>query len=143
MGADRADTPARRQAARRRAVAVAAASARPGAQGSTDLPPLVVRVDLSDGRVTLTGRLAGGGAHVLQEAVSAMLRAGRTSWDVDVAGLDVADDDGLRVLVGAYRRAVRHGRRLTLHRASAQLQGALGRLRLERHLLPAGEEPPG
>jgi anti-anti-sigma regulatory factor len=99
-----------------------------------------VRVDGGTGRVTVAGRLARSTVPVLHEAVSTLLRVARTAWSIDVAGLVVSDDAGLRAIVGAYRRAVRHGRQLTLLGASPALHGALMRLRLARHLLP-GDEP--
>jgi anti-anti-sigma factor len=102
---------------------------------------LAVRVDLTTGRLTMTGRLDGRTAHLLYDAVSALLRAEQPSWTVDVAGLDVADHAGLHAIVGAYRRAVRHHRRMTLHGASPALKHALTRLRLDRHLLPRADQP--
>jgi anti-anti-sigma regulatory factor len=98
-------------------------------------PPLVVQVDAATGRATLAGRLAGDTIPALHEAVSALLRSGRGDWSVDVTQLVVADDAGLRAIAGAYRRALRHGHRLTLHGASPQLQSALVHLRLAGHLL--------
>jgi anti-anti-sigma factor len=95
------------------------------------------------GRLTMTGRLDARTSYLLYDAVSALLRAGQASWTVDVAGLDVADHAGLRAIAGAYRRALRHDCRITLHGASPALQHALARLRLDRHVLPgAGELPP-
>jgi anti-anti-sigma regulatory factor len=98
-------------------------------------PRLVVLVDAATGRATVAGRLAGDTIPALHEAVSALLRSGPASWSVDVTQLVVADDAGLRAIAGAYRRALRHGHRLTLHGASPQLQSALVRLRLASHLL--------
>jgi anti-anti-sigma factor len=97
--------------------------------------PLGVDVDLVGGSVTLTGRLARHTAHLLHEACSALLTARHPVWIVDVGGLAAIDDAGLRVLLAAERRAVRHGRRISLHGASPALRHALRSLRLDRHLL--------
>jgi anti-anti-sigma factor len=101
---------------------------------------LVVHVDGAAGRVTVSGRLDGGTVPALHQAVSTLLRAGRTRWRIDVAELVVVDDAGLRAIVGAYRRALRHGCRLTLHEVPPPLLDALIRLRLARHLLPGDDE---
>ena len=135
-----------RSAARRRAAqqatrtAIAASlSGRP-----TDSEPsaLVVRVDSAASRVTLTGHLAASGIPLLHTAVSTVLRSRQTSWSIDVSALVVTDDAGLRAIVGAYRRALRHGHRLTLLGASPPLHRALTRLRLASHLLPGDELRP-
>jgi anti-anti-sigma factor len=95
-----------------------------------------VHVDLISGRLTMTGRLDVRTTHLLYDAVSALLRAQHPSWTVDVGGLTDIDDAGVRALLGVYRRALRHGRRITLHGASPSLQYVLTRLRLARHVLP-------
>ena len=138
-----------RSAARRRAAqqatrtAIAASrSGRPGSRTDSESGALVVQVDPAAGRVTLTGRLVGGSIPVLHAAVSTVLRSRRTNWSIDVSELVVTDDAGLRSIVGAYRRALRHGRQLTLLGASPPLHRALTRLRLASHLLPGDEPPP-
>jgi anti-anti-sigma factor len=104
------------------------------------LPSCVAQVDRATGHVTVTGRLDGAAVPAFHEAVSTLLRAGRASWRIDVSALEVADDAGLRALVGAYRRALRHGCQLTLSGASPPLHRALVRLRLARHLLPGDDD---
>jgi anti-anti-sigma factor len=101
-----------------------------------------VHIDLSTGTITLAGRLDGRSAHLLYDAVSAMLHSdsARRSWTVDVAELSVADHAGLRAIGRAYRRALRHDRRITLHGASPALQSALTRVHLVHHVL--GEDGP-
>ena len=47
----------------------------------------------------------------------------------------MTDHTGLRAIGAAYRRLLRHDRRLTLCGASPELQRVLTRLRLGRHLL--------
>ncbi|MGY1802225.1 STAS domain-containing protein [Blastococcus sp. SYSU D00922] len=103
-------------------------------------PELTVRVDFVSGWLTATGRLYGRTAHLLHDAVSALLGSQSGRWGFDVRGLSVADHAGLRALVGAYLRALRHGRRLTLYGASPAVRNALARLRLDRHLLPGDDD---
>ena len=133
---------ARRRAAQqatRTAVAVSA-SGRAGWQSPAAAEPFEVRVDSTTARVTVAGRLGAGSIPLLHAAVSTLLQTGRTRWSIDVTDLVVTDDAGLHAIVGAYRRAVRHGQQLTLFGASPPLHRALMRLRLARHLLP-GDEP--
>jgi anti-anti-sigma regulatory factor len=96
-----------------------------------------VYMDVSSGTLSLVGRLDGRSAHLLYDAVSAMLHSdsARRNWTVDVAELSVADHAGLRAIGRAYRRALRHDRRITLHRASPALQSALTRVHLMHHVL--------
>jgi anti-anti-sigma factor len=108
------------------------------------LPSFTAHVDVVTGRLTVSGRLDGRSAHRLHDAVSVLLRAEHPTLTVDAAGLDVADHAGLRAIVGVYRRALRHGRRITVHGASPSLQHALTRLRLNGHVLPGvGESSRG
>jgi len=93
-------------------------------------------LDVLAGRLTVRGRLDRGTAHLVHDAIAAMLTIERTDWSVDVAQLVVRDRFGLRMLTGAYRRLLRRGRRMTLEGASSELTHALTRLRLEHHLLP-------
>jgi anti-anti-sigma factor len=113
---------------------------RPGPDGGAS--SFAVHIDLSTGAVTLAGRLDRRSAHLLHDAVSAMLHSdsARRSWTVDVAELSVADHAGLRAIGRAYRRALRHDRRITLHGASPALQSALTRVHLVHHVL--GEDGP-
>ncbi|HEY0498888.1 MAG TPA: STAS domain-containing protein, partial [Kutzneria sp.] len=64
------------------------------------------------------------------DAVSALLLTDHQHWAVDVTGLTVGDAAGMRTISGAYRRLLRHGRRMTLCGASPTLRQALTRLRL-------------
>ena len=106
-----------------------------------DRADFAIRVDLASSRVAVTGRLDRRTAHLLHDALSALLQAEYTSWQLDVSELADVDDAGLRALGAAYRRALRHGGHLTLHGASPALRAALTRLRLDRHILgrPAGQ----
>jgi anti-anti-sigma regulatory factor len=101
-----------------------------------------VHIDLSSGAITLAGRLDGRSAHLLNDAVPAMLHSesARRSWTVHVAELSVADHAGLRAIGRAYRRALRHDRRITLRGAAPALQSALTRVHLVHHVL--GDDGP-
>ncbi|MGY1742982.1 MULTISPECIES: STAS domain-containing protein [unclassified Blastococcus] len=122
---------------------------RPPARGSTAGVPrpravpaeLEVRVDPGAGRLTLAGRLVAGTTSLLHDGVSELLRGPRPDWTLDVGAVTYLDSAGLRALSGAYRRALRHGRRVTLDGAPPSLQHVLTLMRLDRHLLP--EEGPG
>jgi|tagenome__1003787_1003787.scaffolds.fasta_scaffold19685712_1 anti-anti-sigma factor len=103
---------------------------------------LAVHIDAASGCLTMTGRLDTRSTPLLYDAVSALLATDQPEWTMDVTGLTVADHAGLRAIVGAYHRAVRHGRRITVQGASPGLQHALRRLRLDRHVLPAEPGPP-
>ncbi|MGY1695620.1 MULTISPECIES: STAS domain-containing protein [unclassified Geodermatophilus] len=121
----------------------ASAAARPRPRPASDPPVSEVHVDLVTGRLVMTGRLDVRTTHLLYDAVSALLTAPHTTWTVDVGGLTHVDDAGVRVLLGAYRRAVRHGRRITLRGASPALRHTLTLLRLDRHVLHGEETGPG
>jgi len=96
---------------------------------------LAVHVDGSTGHVELVGRLDRTSAHILYDAVSLLLVQKCPDWTVDAHRLTVADHDGLRAIGAAYRRAVRHGRALSLQGSSPSLRRALQRLRLGQHVL--------
>ena len=100
-----------------------------------------VHLDLGNGRLTLTGRLTRRSAHLLHDAVSAMLHADRDTWLVDIASADLGGAVGMQVIGAAYRRLLRHGRRMTLSGADPALQERLVRLRLDHHVLPVPSSP--
>jgi len=102
---------------------------------SDDRPDFAICVDLAVGRVAVTGRLDPRTAHLLHDALSALLHAKHMRWQLDVTDLTDVDDVGLRAVGAAYRRALRHGCHLTLHGAPPALRAALTRLRLDRHIL--------
>jgi anti-anti-sigma regulatory factor len=108
-----------------------------------DRADFVISVDLAVGRVAVTGRLDRGTAHLLQDALSTLLHAQHMRWQLDVSELTDVDDAGLRAVGAAYRRALRHGRHLTLQGASPPLREALTRLRLDRHILGDRMAPAG
>ena len=102
------------------------------------LPPagaLLIDIDVAAGRRTMTGRLDSRTVRLLHSAVSGLLLTEQRRWVLDVAAVTVADHTGLRAIGAAYRRLLRHDRRLTLCGASPELQRVLTRLRLGRHLL--------
>jgi anti-anti-sigma factor len=103
---------------------------------------LLVEVDVPAGRLRVAGRLDSRTVRVLHTAVSALLLTEQRRWVLDVAALTVADHTGLRAIGAAYRRLLRHDRRLTLCGASPELQRVLTRLHLGRHVLDDdGAEP--
>jgi anti-anti-sigma factor len=104
-------------------------------------PDFGAHVDLLAGRMTLTGRLDVRTAHLLYDAVSTVLTAGPSSWIVDVGGLTDIDHAGLRSLLRAYRRTLRHGRRIILYRPSPSLERAVTLLRLDHHVLQGARGP--
>jgi anti-anti-sigma factor len=106
----------------------------------SSVPIFTVRLDLAGGRLEVAGRLDHRTAHLVHDAISAMVHASSQSWVVDVSGLAGRDQDCLRVISTAYRRALRHGRRMTLVGTPPSLQQALGRLRLDHHLTQAEAE---
>ena len=117
-------------------------SAFPAAPVPGDAPSLLVRLDLVAARLELVGQLDRRTAHLLHDAISALLQTDRPLWTVDVTGLTVADHTGLRAVETAYRRALVHGRALTLLGAFPGLHRALTRLDLDHPDLGAGEGPP-
>jgi anti-anti-sigma regulatory factor len=104
-------------------------------------PSFTIHVDLVGGRIRLAGLLDRGTAPLFQEAISALLRSSHDTWVVDTAGLVGCDQIGIRAIGAAYRRALRHNRRMTLTGAPPALRQSLGRLRLDNHLL--GSAPGG
>jgi anti-anti-sigma factor len=116
----------------------------PPSSPAGDLPrsSLLVEVDVPAGRLRVAGRLDSRTVRVLHTAVSALLLTEQRRWVLDVAALTVADHTGLRAIGAAYRRLLRHDRRLTLCGASPELQRVLTRLHLGRHVLDDdGAEP--
>lgn len=80
----------------------------------------------------MAGRLGRRTAHLVHDAITVVPQSDRIRWLVDVTGL-TADQTGLRVLGGAYRRLLRGGRQMVLLGASPQLRQILRRLRLAEH----------
>jgi anti-anti-sigma factor len=103
---------------------------------------LLVEVDVPAGRLRVAGRLDSRTVRVLHTAVSALLLTEQRRWVLDVAALTVADHTGLRAIGAAYRRLLRHDRRLTLCGASPELQRVLTRLHLGRHVLDDDDAEP-
>ena len=103
-----------------------------------DVPELLARLDLVTGNLELIGRLDRATAHLLQDAVSAMLLSPCEHWTVDVTAATVADHHGLRALAAAYRRATRDHRQLTLRGATPTLQRAALQLGGSEHSAHAG-----
>jgi anti-anti-sigma regulatory factor len=107
----------------------------PSPVGELPRPSLLAEVDVAGGRLRLIGRLDSRTARILHSAVSGLLLTEQRRWMLDVAALTVTDHTGLRAIGAAYRRLLRHDRRMTLSGASPDLQQVLTRLRLGPHLL--------
>lgn len=103
-------------------------------------PSLLVEVDVARGRLRVAGRLDARTVRALHAVVSDLLLTEQRRWVVDVAALTVTDHTGLRAIGAAYRRLLRHDRRLTLCGVSPDLQRVLTRLRLGRHVLDDDRE---
>lgn len=73
-----------------------------------------VRVDLVDGRLTVSGDLDRGTAHCLLDAVSTLEVAAFDEWLMDLSGLASCDDDGLLALCAACHRATEQHCRMKL-----------------------------
>ncbi|SET09000.1 STAS domain-containing protein [Geodermatophilus poikilotrophus] len=107
----------------------------PSPVGELLRPPLLAEVDVAGGHLRLIGRLDSRTARILHSAVSGLLLTEQRRWMLDVTALTVTDHTGLRAIGAAYRRLLRHDRRMTLSGASPDLQQVLTRLRLGPHLL--------
>jgi anti-anti-sigma regulatory factor len=101
-------------------------------------PSFTVHVDLPGGRIRLTGLLDRGTVHLFHDAISALLLGHHDTWLVDTADLTGCDHMGVRAIVAAYRRALRHHRRMTVTGAPPALQRSLERLRLNHHIIDGG-----
>jgi len=89
-------------------------------------PSFTVHVDLLDGRIRLAGLLDRGTVHLFQEAISALLLGDHDTCVVDTTGLIGCDQIGVRAIGAAYRRALRHNRRMTLTGAPAPTPAVAG-----------------
>lgn len=109
----------------------------PARSPQTSAPLFTIRIHLVSGRLEVVGPLTHRTTHLFYDAVSTLLRADGDLWVVDVIGLTACDHSGLRGIGAAYRRAVRHDRRMLLLGASPGLRQALTRMRLDHHVLAA------
>ncbi|MCA0143986.1 STAS domain-containing protein [Blastococcus sp. LR1] len=96
-----------------------------------------MHIDLTVGRLQLAGSLIRSTTFLFHDAITILLLQGNAEWLVDATELDACDLVGVRSIGTAYRRALRHNRRMTLAGASTSLRHELTRLRLDRHLLEA------
>ncbi len=94
-----------------------------------------VRIDLIGGHLDLAGHLDRRTVHLLHDAISTLLLTDGDTWVVDASHVTACDPVGIRGLGTAYRRALRHDRRLRLTGAPPFLHQELIRLRLDHHLL--------
>jgi anti-anti-sigma regulatory factor len=100
-----------------------------------DPAPFRLDIDLGRCRIRLAGRLDRSTVHLLLDAVSALLLADGEVWTVDATDVTSCDHMGVRGIGAAYRRALRHGRRVRLIGAPPSLHRQLTRLRLDHHVL--------
>lgn len=108
----------------------------PAALGPADASACFrLRVDLGVGRLSLAGPLDRSTAHLLHDGISTLLLTDGAAWVVDVSLVTSCDRAGLRAIGSAYRRALRHDRRMRLVGTPPVLRYGLTRLRLDRHLL--------
>jgi anti-anti-sigma regulatory factor len=103
--------------------------------GTAGPPSFHVRVDLVAGRLQLTGPLDRGTVHLLHDAISTLLLTDGDVWVIDTSQVTTCDPMGVRGIGSAYRRALRHDRRMRLVGPPPALRRALTRLRLDSHLL--------
>jgi anti-anti-sigma regulatory factor len=112
----------------------------PPGQGGSAQPstvPFTIRIDLVSGRLDLSGPLTHRTTHLLYDGLSTLVHADADQWVVDALGLTDCDHAGVRAIGLAYRRALRHGRRMVLTGASPALRRVLTRVRLDHHVLAA------
>ena len=104
-----------------------------------------VRIDLVGCRLHLAGHLDRRTVHLLHDAISTLLLTDGAIWAVDATHVTACDRAGIRGLGTAYRRALRHDRRLRLTGAPPFLRRELIRLHVDHHLLDGdrGRHRPG
>jgi anti-anti-sigma factor len=102
-------------------------------------PSLVIRIDATGGVLCMSGELLAATAHLLDEAITAVLQTGRRHWRADVTDLLVWDTAGLRAIAAAQRRIRAHDCRFTLVGAPPGLRRTLASLGLGHDLL--GQDP--
>ena len=110
----------------------------PTGSASRPAPSLTVLVDLVCGTVRLAGLIDRDTVHLFRDAVTALLLAEHDTWVVDATDLTGCDPMGVRAIGSAYRRALRHDRRMTVTGAPPLLRRSLARLRLDFHVLDGG-----
>jgi len=104
-------------------------------------PPFRIRVDLTVGRLFLAGPLDHSTVHLLHDAISTLLLSDGDVWVVDASRVTTCDRAGIRAIGSAYRRALRHHRRMQLIGTSPSLQCGLTRVRPDHHLLTGDDGP--
>jgi anti-anti-sigma regulatory factor len=117
---------------------VALPSASPTGPHRDHVLGLLVQLDLVTGRLGLVGRIDRATAHLVHDAISALLLTSCAQCILDLSEATVGDHHGLRAVAGAYRRATQHHRQLTLRGASPTLQRAALQLGGSDHLAGAG-----
>ena len=82
------------------------------------VPPFVVAVDITAGRVTVSGELDHCSAHLLTDALAVLELSGARVWTLDAAGVTFCDGGGVTALLAVRRAAAGRGRDLYLVRTS-------------------------
>jgi anti-sigma B factor antagonist len=95
---------------------------------------MVVSMAAGTSVVVLSGRLDVSSVHEVRSALHEALDTGSGDLVVDLRGVEILDATGLGMLVGAHRKAGRHGRRLVLRNLTPQLERLLRVSRLSRIL---------
>jgi anti-anti-sigma regulatory factor len=85
--------------------------------------------------VQLAGPLDRGTVHLFQDAVSTLLLTAGPVWVVDATYVTTFDRMGVRSIGVAYRRAIRHDRRMRVIGTPPALRQELAHFRLDHHLL--------
>jgi anti-anti-sigma regulatory factor len=94
-----------------------------------------VDIDLV-GRIRLVGVLDRCSVPLFQEAISALLLVNHDAWLLDTTDLTGCDQIGVWAIGAAYRRTLRHNRRMTLTGAPRLLQHPPGLMRDGLRVLP-------
>jgi anti-anti-sigma factor len=113
----------------------------PAPVGPTSAPSCFrIQVDLGTGRLLLAGPLDRSTVHLLHDGISTLLLTDGDAWVVDASSVTSCDSAGLRAIGSAYRRALRHRRRMRLIGTPPLLRESLSRLRLDSHLLVGDDD---
>ena len=90
----------------------------PGRWAENSSRPLLLSIDLRNGRIAAAGELDRTVAHRLTDALYALVQTGHRTWTVDAAGISFCDADGLRALAAGAALAESRGCRLRVTAAS-------------------------
>ncbi len=88
--------------------------------------PLLLSIDMRNGRITAAGELDRAVAHRLTDALHALVQTGHRTWTVDAAAISFCDADGLRALAAGAALAQSKGSRLQVTAPSPFIRQLLG-----------------